>query len=144
MSLGDDFKFYYDILGAEIGTWALADAIIDDADSFERRTAESNCRGDVEIKTAVGKPKFEESGTLLFKKSDTGYEALRDAAQANTNLGIALYDGLIATSGNEGWFRDMRFSSWAETRPDGDTVKVAFTLVTNADSTYVSNFNTTA
>ena len=138
--LGDDCKLYYDLSGAEAGTWVEADVIIDDGDTFERRVADSNCRGDAEIKQHVGKPKYELSGNLLFKLNDTEYEALRDAAHANTSIGIAVMNGAIATVGNEGWWRDMKFSQWNETRPDGDTVKIAFTLVTDASSTYVSNF----
>jgi len=140
--LGDDCKLYYDVLGAEVGSWVEADVIIDDGDTFERRTAESNCRGDVEVKVHVGNPKYTLSGTLLFKFGDTEDDALLAAVQANTNLGIAVMNGNIATSGNEGWWRDMRFSQWNETRPDGDTVKITFTLTTNAASAYVSNFKT--
>lgn len=138
--LGDDMKMYYDLSGAEQGTWVEADVIIDDSDTFERRTAESNCRGDAEIKTHVGKPKYELSGTLLMKAEDTEYEALRDAAHGNDSIGIATMNGAIATVGSEGWWRDMKFSQWNEQRPDGDTVKISFTLVTDASSTYVSNF----
>jgi len=142
--LGDDCKLYYDTSGAEAGSWVEADVIIDDGDTFERRTAESNCRGDAEVKEHVGKPKYNLSGTLLFKFGDTEFVALQSAAQANTSLGIAVMNGAIATSANKGWWRDMKFSQWNENRPDGDTVKVSFTLVTDADSSYVSNFKTIA
>lgn len=140
--LGEECKLYYDVAGAEVGSWVEADVIIDDGDTFERRTAESNCRGFTEVKEHVGKPKYTLSGTLLFQFGDTEFTALQAAAQANTNLGIAVMNGAIATASNKGWWRDMRFSQWNETRPDGDTVKVAFTLVTNASSSYASNFKT--
>lgn len=136
--LGDDCKMYVDSAGAEGGSWALVDVIIDDSDTNERVTADSNCRGDVEIKQHVGKPKFEESGNLLFKRNDTNYEILRDAYLANTTVGIALMNGVITDIGAEGWWRDMKITKWNETRPEGDTIKVAFTMVTAADSAYVS------
>ena len=142
--LGDNSKFYYDGGGAESGSWVEADMIIDDGDTLERRTAEANTRGDVEIKTHVGKPKYELSGTLLFQLNDAQYEVLRNSAHNNTTIGIAVMNGTVSTSGNEGWWRDMKFSNWNETRPDGDTVKIAFTLVTDASSTYVSNFKQVA
>ncbi len=138
--LGDDAVMYYDVAGAEQGSWGEADVVIDDSDTFERRTAESNCRGDAEIKQHVGKPKFEITGNLKFKLNDTNYEALRDAVHNNTSIGIARMNGDITTSGNGGWWRDMRFSRWSESRPDGDIIKVAFTLVTDASSSYVSVF----
>lgn len=138
--LGDDCKMYIDILGAEAGTWAEVGVVIDDTDSFDRRTVDSVCRGDAEIKSHVGKPKFEESGNLLFKRNDTVYEALRDAAHANTPIGVALMNGGITVVGAEGWWRDMRISKWAESRGDNDTVKVAFAMMTDAGSAYVSVF----
>lgn len=136
--LGDDCFLYVDVLGAEVGTWAEVDTIIDDSDTFERVTADSNYRGAAEIKQHVGKPKFEESGNLIFKRNDPNYEALRDAARDNTNLGVAIMNGPITTIGAEGWWRDMKITRWNESRPEGDTIKVAFTMVTNAGSAYVS------
>lgn len=138
--LGEECKMYVDSAGAEQGSWAAVDAVIDDSDSFTRREADSICRGDAEIKTHVGKPKFTNSGNILFKRNDTQYEVLRDAAYANTTIGIALMNGVITEVGAEGWWRDMKITQWNETRPDGDTVKVAFSMVTAADSAYVSVF----
>lgn len=137
--LGEDCEMSVDVAGAEQGSWVTVGAVIDDSDTFERNTADSICRGDAEVKQHVSsKAKFEESGNLLFKRNDTAYEALRDAAHANTSIGVALMNGGIAVVGAEGWWRDMKISRWNESRPDGDTIKVAFTMVTDADSAYVS------
>jgi hypothetical protein len=136
--LGDDCYMYVDASGAEGSSWAACGVVIDDNDTLERRTADSNCREDVEIKQHVGKPKFEESGNLLFKRNHTEYEILRDAARNNTSIGVALMNGIITEIGAEGWWRDMKITRWQESRPDGDTIKVAFTMVTDASSTYVS------
>ena len=138
--LGEECKMYVDAGGAEDSAWSEVACIIDDSDSLTYREADSVCRGDVEIKTHIGKPKFTTSGNLLFKRNDTEYEILRDAAQAKTVIGVALMNGTITEVGAEGWWRDMQITQWNESRPDSDTIKVAFTMVTSADSVYVSTF----
>ena len=142
--LGDDCKLYYDLAGAEQGSWVEADVVMDDGDDDNRVTAKANCRGFAEIKTHVGKSEYSLSGNLLLVKGSTALEALRGAYQANTSLGIAVMDGDIATSGSKGWWRDMKLTKWSESRPEGDVVKVAFELATDAGSSYVSNFKTIA
>lgn len=150
--LGDNAKFYYDTSGAEVGSWTEATCIIDDTDSLEFRTAESNCRGDSETTMHVGKPTHKVSGTLLFKHGSgdgAKYRALRDAAQNRTVIGVALMSADITHVGAEGWFRNMQFSKWERQAPDGDTMKVSFELVVAATAAagesarYASNYSTT-
>jgi hypothetical protein len=150
-ALGDNAKFYYDTTGAEVTAWTEATVVIDDTDSLEFVTAESNCRGDAEKTMHVGKPSHKVSGTLLFKHGSgdgAKYRALRDAAHAKTVIGVAIMSADITHVGSEGWFRNMQFSKWELQRPDGDTIKVSFELVVAAvaavgqASRYPSEYNT--
>lgn len=66
--LGDDAKLYFSATLGGSGTLTEVPVVIDDTIGSERRTAESNCRGDSEISEHVGKPKHTISGTILHSR----------------------------------------------------------------------------
>ena len=142
--LGDDCKTYYSATLGGAGALTEIPVIIDDTVSSERRAVESNCRGDAEITEHTGKPKHSISGTLLVKRGSVGatYGTLRDAYVNNTVLHWAFATGDSADIGQYIFRIEGRLKRWEETRPDNDTVKVAFEIAKAADNAYASNWST--
>jgi hypothetical protein len=139
--LGDDCKLFYSATLGGAGTLTEVPVVIDDTLASERRTAESNCRGDSEISEHVGKIKHSITGTILFKRGTPGAtgQTLRTAYMANTPLHFALSSGAIADV-NQNVFRfEGRLKRWEESRPDNDVVKISFEIARNPDSGYASN-----
>lgn len=142
--LGDDCKTYYSATLGGAGALTEIPVIIDETISSERRAVESNCRGDAEITEHTGKPKHSISGTLLVKRGSVGatYATLRDAYVNNTVLHWAFATGDSADIGQYIFRIEGRLKRWEETRPDNDTVKVAFEIAKAADNAYASNWST--
>jgi hypothetical protein len=142
--LGDDCKTYYSATLGGAGALTEIPVIIDETISSERRAVESNCRGDAEITEHTGKPKHSISGTLLVKRGSVGatYGTLRDAYVNNTVLHWAFATGDSADIGQYIFRIEGRLKRWEETRPDNDTVKVAFEIAKAADNAYASNWST--
>ena len=142
--LGDDCKTYYSATLGGAGALTEIPVIIDETISSERRAVESNCRGDAEITEHTGKPKHSISGTLLVKRGSVGatYGTLRDAYVNNTVLHWAFATGDSADIGQYIFRIEGRLKRWEETRPDNDTVKVAFEVAKAADNAYASNWST--
>jgi hypothetical protein len=140
---GDNCKMYYSATLGGAGALTEIPVIIDDTISQERRSAESNCRGDAEVSEHVGKPKNSITGTMLMKRSTVGatYLTLKTAFMANTPLHFALATGTI-TDIDEHVFRlEGRLKKFEESRGDNDTVKVSFEIAKAADSSYASNWS---
>ena len=142
--LGDDCKTYISATLGGAGALTEIPVIIDETISSERRAVESNCRGDAEITEHTGKPKHSISGTLLVKRGSVGatYGTLRDAYVNNTVLHWAFATGDSADIGQYIFRIEGRLKRWEETRPDNDTVKVAFEVAKAADNAYASNWST--
>lgn len=141
--LGDDCKFHYSTSvaasnGTFSGTLTEAGVVIEDNITRERVTAVSNCRGDAEKSTAVGKGTTGITATLLLKRGTPGatYAALRAAYLANTLLHIALSTGLITDVGQYVTRLEGRITKWDEARAEGDVVKVTIEIARAVDSFY--------
>ncbi len=144
--LGDDCKLYISATLGGSGALTEVPVSIDDTISSERRTAESNCRGDAEISTHVGKPKHTVSGSLLLKRGTVGatFATLRAAYAAGTTLHFVFATG-TSTDVDQQLFRmEGKFSRWEQANADGDTVKVSFEVQRTPDSTYASNWSVVA
>ena len=139
---GDNCKMYYSATLGGAGALTEIPVVIDDSIASERRTAESNCRGDAEIKTHVGKPKHTISGNMLMKRGTPGttYLALKTAYMANTVLHWALATGTITDIAEHVFRMEGRLAKFEETRADNDSVKVAFEIQPDPISTYASNW----
>jgi hypothetical protein len=142
--LGDDCKLYFSATLGGAGALTEVPVSIDDTVSSERRTAESNCRGDSEVSTHVGKPKHTVSGSFLLKRGTPGatFLTLRAAYAAGTTLHFAFSTGTITDTDNQVFRMEGRFSRWEQANADGDTVKVSFEIQRTPDSTYSSNYAT--
>jgi hypothetical protein len=140
--LGDDAKLYYSATLGGAGTLTEVPVVIDDTIGSERRTAESNCRGDAEVSEHVGKPKHTISGTMLFKRGTPGatYLTLRNAYAAGTLLHFALASGTVADTAQHVFRIEGKFKRWEESRPDNDTIKASFEIARSPDSSYASNW----
>lgn len=138
--MGDNCKTYYSATLGGAGTLTEIPVIIDDTISSERRTAESNCRGDAEVKTHVGKPKHSLTGTILMKRGTPGatYLTLKTAYMANTILHFAVATGTVTDSAEHVFRMEGRFSKWEESRAENDSVKVSFEIQPDPVSTYAS------
>lgn len=141
--LGDDCKLLYstDVAasnGTFSGTLTEAGVVIEDNITRERVTAVSNCRGDAEKSTAVGKMTTGFTATLLLKRGTPGasFSALKSAWLANTLLHIALTTGTITDVGQYVTRLEGRITKWDEQRPEGDVVKVSIEFVRAIDSYY--------
>lgn len=137
---GDNCKTYYSATLGGAGVLSEIPVIIEDTIASERRTAESNCRGDAEVKMHIGKPKHSITGSLLVKRGTVGatYLALKTAYMAGTTWHWAFATGTI-TDINEHVFRmEGKISKFEESRPDNDTVKVTFEVQPDAASSYAS------
>jgi hypothetical protein len=141
--LGDNCQLHYSATLGGSGALTEVPVIIDDAINSERRSAESNCRGDSEITEHVGKPKHSISANLLFKRGTPGatFVTLRNAYVNGTTLHFALTSGAIADTGQHVFRLEGKIKSWNETRPDNDTVKVAIEIAKDASNTYASNWS---
>jgi hypothetical protein len=141
--LGDNCQLHYSATLGGSGALTEVPVIIDDAINSERRSAESNCRGDSEITEHVGKPKHSISANLLFKRGTPGatFVTLRNAYNNGTVLHFALTSGAIADTGQHVFRLEGKIKSWNETRPDNDTVKVAIEIAKDAGNTYASNWS---
>jgi hypothetical protein len=141
--LGDNCQLHYSATLGGSGALTEVPVVIDDAINSERRSAESNCRGDAEITEHVGKPKHSISANLLFKRGTPGatFSTLRTAYINGTTLHFALTTGAIADVGQSVFRLEGKFKSWNETRPDNDTVKVSVEIVKDAGNTYASNWS---
>ena len=142
--LGDDCKLYYSATLGGSGTLTEIPVVIDDAIASERRSVESNCRGDAEISEHTGKPKYSFTANMLFKRGTPGttYAAMRAAYTAGTIHHYALASGTVTDVGQVLFRIEGRIKSWNETRPDNDTVKVAIEVAKAADNSYASNYST--
>ncbi len=139
---GDNCKLYFSATLGGAGALTEAPVVIEDTIGSERRSAESNCRGDAEVSEHVGKPKHSISGSILMKRGSPGatYLTLKTAYMAGTLLHFALATGTI-TNIDEHVFRlEGKIKKWEEVRGDNDTVKVSFEIVKSAESTYASNW----
>jgi hypothetical protein len=140
---GDDCKFYYSATLGGAGTLTEVPVIISDSVNTENRSAESNCRGDAEIKEHIGKPKHSISGQMLFKRQTPGatYLTLLTAHAAKTTLHFALASGTITDTGQHVFRCEGKFKSFTQNRGDNETVTVDFEIVPTPDSTYASNWS---
>lgn len=140
--LGDDARLYYSATLGGAGVLTAIDCVIDDEIASEKRTADSNVRGDNEIRTLIGKPRHSLSGNFQTRVGTAGvqYLVMKAAYIAGTVLHFAATTGDILDSGQQVFRSEMQISKWTESRPDGDSIKVAFELVPSALSTYASNF----
>lgn len=137
---GDDCKMYYSAtLGGE-GALTEIPQVIDSSMNSERRSAESNCRGDAEVSEHVGKPRHTLSLNLLAKRGSPGtaYLALRAAYHAKTPLHYAFCTGDITHIGQHVHEMQGLIKNWNESHPDNDTVKVSAEIVRDPSATFVS------
>ncbi len=65
---GDQCKVYYSATLGGLGSLTEIPQVIDSSKNTERRSAESNCRGDKEVSEHVGKPKHSMQLNLLAKR----------------------------------------------------------------------------
>lgn len=140
--LGDDCKTYYSAtLGGE-GSLTEIPTVIDDQLTSERRSAESNCRGDAEVSEHIGKPKNSLTLNLLAKRGSPGtaYLALRTAYAAGTLLHWAFATGTITDVTQQVVEIEAKIKKWEESHPDNDTVKVAIELAKDASSTFATEW----
>ena len=143
---GDECKLYFSAtLGGE-GSLTEIPQVIDDTLNSERRSAESNCRGDGEVSEHVGKPKNSLTVNLLAKRGTPGvaYLALRAAYYAKTPLHYAFCTGAIADTGQHVAELQGLIKSWNETHPDNDTVKVAVEIVRDPAAAFASEVSVVA
>lgn len=138
--LGDDCKLYYSATLGGSGTLTEIDCVIDDEISSERRTADSNARGDAEIKTLVGKPKHSLTGNMQVRVGSPGvaYLAMKAAYFAKTVLHFAATTGDITLVGQQVFRFEGQITKWTESRPDGGQTQVAFEIMPTSASTYAS------
>lgn len=139
---GDDCKLYYSATLGGSGALTEVPVIISDSINSERRSAESNCRGDAEIKEHIGKPKHSISGQILLKRNTPGatYLTLLTAYEDKTTLHLALATGTITDIGQHVFRCEGQFKSFTQNRGDNETVVIDFEFVPTPDSTYASNW----
>lgn len=138
--LGDDCKLYYSATLGGAGTLTEIPQVIDVTATSERRSVESNCRGDAEVMEHTGKPKHSFTATLLVKRGSPGtaYAALRAAYMAGTVHHYAISSGTITDTGNYVMRIEGRIKRFEETQPDNDTVKVSMEIAKAADNSYAT------
>jgi hypothetical protein len=143
---GDNCKAYYSATLGDAGTLIEIPVAIDDTISSERRSAESNCRGDAEISEHLGKPKHSISMNLLAKRGTPGttYVALRTAYFNGTVLHWALATGTITDETNQVVEIEGKIKKWDESHPDNDSVKVSIEITRDASSTFATEFSVVA
>lgn len=66
--------------------------------------------------------------SMVYDKTDTDYEAFRDAFFASSMIALAILDGASDTVGTEGLWADFEVLNMQRAEPLEDTVTLEFTL----------------
>jgi hypothetical protein len=127
--LGFEAKCYYDATGAGQGTWVELTIVKDLSLNQEADEAEATIRGDDGEKSWLQGLKDRSIEIVCgYLTSDAGYQALRDAWNNNTPIGLAFMDGDIATIGSEGYQADFVVTGFNRSENLSEPMTATFTV----------------
>lgn len=134
--IGLDAKFY--VGSSDIGdvgnTWTEVPEVEEITLNLETAEAEIKNRASDWVKILLGQKNASIDVTITYDKTDTEYDALRDAWLNKTDIAVAVMDGAIATSGNEGLQIDAKVTSFTRNEPLEEGLTINLTLRPSAES----------
>lgn len=130
MRIGKDFKFYYSVAGATTPTWVEVDIVRDSELSRTKETADGSARDAGEmIQNAIVSETVELTFDIRYEPTDTKFLALETAYDGSANIGIAVCDGDITTTGTKGWRGDMILTGFSQPQTLRDITFVSVTAI---------------
>lgn len=117
MTTGRKSKLYYDAAGADNGTWTELKAVGDVNMPDSRNMEAINTRESPFQKNASGQRVLEITCNLKLKNGDAATEAIRDAYNNDTVIGIANYIGDMADIGAQGIQMDCLVAEFPKNLP---------------------------
>ena len=132
-TLGKNRKFYIDVDGAiATPTWTLAGKIQGLQLSGPHNVAEIEEREEEEVLVLLAHKKRTLSLQLTHRPGNTIYDAIQDAYENQTKIGVAIMSGPIANSGERGYQAEMYVEDFDDDQGHTNTA-VAVTLRPAAD-----------
>lgn len=133
--VGIDCKVYYDASGVGGSTWAELTIVSGDPTlTMEHAEAEVKVRGNNWVRVLQSLTSATIQMDIAYDNTDAGYEALRNAFLNKTDIGIAMMDGAVESTGSEGLQADMKVMSFNRNEPIEGLVTVSVSLKPSADS----------
>ena len=132
--LGTKLKLYIDPSGVGGSSWSEFDDTEEDTLNQSRNVGEIRNRASDWVKVLTGKRDASVEVTATFKKNDPQYEAIRDAFNSGSDIGIAAFSGVITDAGEEGLQADCKVVQMNRLGPLEDAVKHSITFRPSAES----------
>jgi len=136
LTLGLEGKLYYDESGVGGSTWKEIANVKDVTLTLNKAEADVSTRaGGGWRLTATTLKEAEITFEMPYDRANAAFLALRDAWLAGTTIGIAVMDGDIATSGNQGLQVDCEVINFGRTEELEDSMRVPITLKPTTSTT---------
>ena len=134
MGVGLDHELHYDSAGVGVGTWAEIKKAQDVTLNQTHQETAVNDRSSDDEEYLIGQKVRSIDFQMTYNNAAAAYEALRDAFNNKTDIGIACMDGPIATSGSEGLQANMKVTQFTRNEPVNGVVTASVTLKPSAAS----------
>ncbi len=133
VKLGKARKLYIDVDGdIAIPTWVEAGKIQGLSKSYGHNVAEIEERDVEDVTVMLGHKTREISFELTVRPGDAVYDAIEDAFENQTKIGVAVFSGPIATSGERGFEAEAYVTDWSDDEAHTNS-SVSITLRPAAD-----------
>lgn len=133
--VGRDCKAYYDASGVGGSSWAEITKARDITLNMENVEAEVRDRSSAYSRVLTALKDVSIEFSITYDQDNAAYEALRDAWETGSDIGIAIMDEAIATVGAEGFQADCKVLNFTRNEGLEDSVSVDVTLRPSAAST---------
>jgi len=131
--MGIDGKLYYEAGGIPaVPSWTEYDDVQEVTLSMEHDVGDVNNRASAWKKTLLGNTDVTIDVTATYDNADTNYDAFVTAFTGKSLIAIAVMDGDITTSGNEGLQLDCYVTQMSRNEGADGTMTVTFQLKPSA------------
>lgn len=111
--IGKARKCYIDVDGdIETPMWVELGKIQGLSKSYSRNLAEIEERDVDDVTVEVGHMNREITIELTHRPGDTNFDAIQDAHENGTNIGLAIMSGDITTNGERGYQAEFKVTGW--------------------------------
>lgn len=132
-TIGKARKFYVDVDGSiAVPTWVLAGKIQGLSMNSSHNVAEIEERGESDVLVLPGHKTREISLQLTHRPGDATFDAIQDAYENQTKLGVAVMSGLITNVGERGYQAEVYVTQFDDDQGHTNSA-IAVTLRPAAD-----------